>query len=346
MFTNTKIPAGPLRPDHPARVLALRSYGKTGEANQDQGRSRVCKPMTVLAMTGEIGSLGTDVAAGLAAKLGLKIIRSELVADSVAGRLGIKAKAFLRHMDGTASLIERWRIDRRKLVHYASEEIPRLAQQGNVLIKSWGAATPLRDLPQVISVRVCAPIDFRVRVLMHRFGIDAGTARAQIGRCDAARARTMNTYFNVEHEDARLYHLVVNTDRLSVQTCVKTIAELVESREFSDNAVVRSALADKLVEARISSAFAEHISVAMAPLGVSVSVTNGKVTLGGMSCSGGLRQRAETIAGTVAGALQIDNHIVSVPSRGRPSTSSAYNYDCLAHPRLWSETSASHVRVG
>jgi cytidylate kinase len=335
MFADTKIPAAPLRPDHVASVLALRSHWKTGEANQDQGRSRVCKPMTVLAMTGEIGSLGTDLAVGLAAKLGLKIIRSELVADSVAGRLGIKAKAFLRHMDGTASLIERWHIDRRKLAHYTSEEILRLAQQGNVLIKSWSAATLLRDLPQVISVRVCAPIDFRVRVLMHRFGIkDAGTARAQIERCDAARARTMNTYFNVEHEDARLYHLVVNTERLSVQTCVEIIAELVGSRPFSYNAAVQSALADKLVEARISSAFAEHIGVAMAPLGVSVSVTNGKVTLSGMSCSGGLRQWAETIAGTVAGALHIDNHIVSVPSHGRPSTSSACNYDCLARPRL------------
>jgi cytidylate kinase len=238
-------------------------------------------------------------------------------------------------MDGTASLVERWHIDRRKLVHYTAEEILRLAQQGNVLIKGWGAATLLRGLPQVISVRVCAPIDFRVRVLMNRFGIkDANTARAQIERSDAAWARTMNICFNVEHEDARLYHLVVNTERLSVQTCVKTIAELVESRQLSDNTAVRSALADKLVEARISSAFAEHISAAMAPLGVSVSVANGKVTLGGVSCSGGLRQRAETIACTIASALQIDNRIVSVPSRGRPSFTSAYNYDCVAHPRL------------
>jgi cytidylate kinase len=295
MFTDTKT-AGPLR--------------------------AVCKPMTVIAMTREIGSLGTDVAAGLTARLGLKIIRSELVADSVADRLGIKAKAFLRYMDGTASLIERWHIDRRKLVHYTAEEILRLAQQGNILIKSFGAAALLRGLPHVISVRVCAPLDFRVRVLMDRFAInDANAAREQIERSDAASARAMSIYFNGEHEDARLYHLVVNTERLSVQTCVKTIAELVESRQFSDAAAARSALADKLVEARISSAFAEHISAAMAPLGVSVSVANGKVTLDGMSCSGGLAKRAETIACTVAGVRQIDNRIVSVPSRGRPTNS-------------------------
>jgi cytidylate kinase len=218
----------------------------------------------------------------------------------------------------SASLVERWQIDRRKLVHYTAEEILSLAQQGNVLIKGWGAATLLRDLPQVISVRVCAPMDFRVRVLMGRLGsADAKAVREQIERYDAVRARTMTAYFNVEQEDARLYHIVLNTERLTIEACVKTIAELAESPRFRGRAAVRSALADKLLEAKIGSAFAEHISPGMAPLGLSVSVANGKVTLGGISCSGALRQRAETIAHTVAGAFQIDNRIVSVPSHGR-----------------------------
>jgi osmotically-inducible protein OsmY len=69
-------------------------------------------------------------------------------------------------------------------------------------------------------------------------------------------------------------------------------------------------------EAKISSALVEHISVAMAPLGVSVSVANGRVTLAGTTCSGSLRKQAEKIAHASAGMLQIDNRIVSVPTRG------------------------------
>ena len=273
--------------------------------------------MTVIAMTREIGSRGMEVAERVVSKLGLKIIRSETVADSVAKRLGIDAQAFLRYMDGTASLLERWRIDRHKLVHYTTEEILRLAQEGNVLIKGWGAATLLRDVPQVISVRVCASPDFRVRTLMHRFGTkDANAVWQQIERHDAARARTMAIFFNVEQEDARLYHVVVNTERLSVEACVNAIAGLAESRRPSPNRAVQSALADKLIEAKISSAFVDHIPPGMAPLGVSVSVANGKITLSGLSCSGDLRRRAETIAHTVASAFLIDNHIQSVPTRG------------------------------
>ena len=274
--------------------------------------------MTVIAMTREIGSRGMEVAGGVAARLGLKIIRSEIVADSVAERLGIEPSAFLRYMEGSASLFERWRINRRRLVHYAAEEILRVAQQGNVLIKGWGAATLLRDLPQVISVRVCAPMEFRVRVLMGRLGsADAKAVREEIERHDAIRVRTMSTYFNVEHEDARLYHVVLNTERLTIEACVKTIVQLAESPRFRGAMTVRSALADKLLETMIGSAMAEEISPTMAPLGVSVSVANGRITLRGISSNGALRRKAEVIAHTVAGAFPIDNRIVSVPSHGR-----------------------------
>ena len=49
--------------------------------------------MTVVAMTREIGSLGTEVAAGVAKRLGLEIVRSEVAANNVARRLGVAESA-------------------------------------------------------------------------------------------------------------------------------------------------------------------------------------------------------------------------------------------------------------
>jgi cytidylate kinase len=273
--------------------------------------------MTVIAMTREIGSFGMDVAAGLAATLRLKIIQSDTVANCIAERLGVNESAVLHYVNGSASLLDRWQIDRRRLFHYAAEEILRLAQQGNVLIKGWGVATLLRDLAGVISVRVCAPMDFRVRVLMDRLGTkDVDAVREQIKHYDAARARTMRAYFNVEQEDPRLYHIVLNTQRLSIESCVKTVSELAEGEQFQDQTAIQATLANKLVEAEISSALVEHISLAAAPLGVSVSVANGKVTLSGTTSSGSVRMTAERIAHDIAGVCHIDNRILSVPNRG------------------------------
>jgi cytidylate kinase len=287
--------------------------------------------MTVIAMTREMGSRGADVAAGIARELGLRVIHSKFVASQVAGRLGVEEAAILRYVAGAASLIERWLIDRRKLSSYTLEEILRLAQRGNVLIRGWGAATLLRDLPRVISVRVCAPMDFRVRVMMERLGAtDAEAIRGEIERYDAAHGRAMRGSFNVEQEDARLYHLVLNTDRLPVDACVGMVCELARHPRFRDHKKTRWALADKLLEAKISSALGDEIGPGMAPAGVTVSAADGRITLAGTSSSGRLRARAERVAASVAGVRAIDNRIVSVPTRG--SAFPPYRSPAGAHP--------------
>ena len=274
--------------------------------------------MTVVAMTRQPGCLGTEVAAGIAGRLGLKIIHSEIVANNVAERLGVEESTVLRYVDGSAALFERLAINKRKFSRYTAEEILTLAQQGGVLIRGWGAATLLRDMPHVISVRVCASMNFRVGVMMARSGsTNAKAVRDHLERVDAAQARAMWASFNVEQEDALLYHIVLNTDRLPVDACVNAVCELASHRRFRDPAMVRAELANKLLEAKVNSALTDEISVGAAPTGVTVSAANGRITLAGTSSSGALRGRAERIAHRVPGVRHIDNRIVSVPNRGR-----------------------------
>ncbi len=273
--------------------------------------------MTVIAMTRQRGCLGTEVANGIAGRLGLKIIHSEIVANNVAERLGVEESAVLRYVGGSASLFERLAINKRKLSRYTTEEILNIAQQGKVLIRGWGAATLLRDVPHVISVRVCASMNFRVRVMMERLGTrDAEAVRDELERFDAAQARSMRASFDVEQEDALFYHIVLNTERLPVDACVSAVCELARHKRFRDPVTVRSELADKLLEAKVNSALTEEIGIGIAPTGVRVSAANGRITLVGTSSSGALRGRAERIAHQVPGVRQIDNRIVSVPNRG------------------------------
>ena len=148
--------------------------------------------MPVIAMTREIGSLGTDVAAGVAQRLGLEIVRSEAAANHVARRLGVAVGAVTRYLEGSASLLERWQIDRRKLFKYAAEEILGIAQQGNVLIKGWGAATLLRDLPP--EVAILTAVSFTVAL---GFGIVAPVIPAfarQFGVSVAAAASVISVF--------------------------------------------------------------------------------------------------------------------------------------------------------
>jgi cytidylate kinase len=207
--------------------------------------------MTVIAMTRQLGCLGAEVANGIADRLGLETVYSEIVASNVAERLGVEEDTVLRYVEGSASLFERWAINRRKLSRYTTEEILSIAQHGNVLIRGWGAATLLRDMPHVISVRVCASMNFRTRMMMERLRTkDAEAVRHGLERFDAAHARALRASFDVEQEDPLLYHVVLNTDRLPVDACVNAVCQLLEHPRFRDRTTTRKALADKLLEAR------------------------------------------------------------------------------------------------
>jgi len=104
--------------------------------------------MTVIAMTREIGSHGLDISSAIARELGLRVINSEIVASRVASNLGVKESAVQRYLQGAASLLERWQIDKRELSRLTAEEIFGLAQQGDVLIRGWGVSALFRDVPQ------------------------------------------------------------------------------------------------------------------------------------------------------------------------------------------------------
>jgi hypothetical protein len=85
----------------------------------------------------------------------MDIVNSEIAVSNVAGSLGVEQSTVQRYLEGSASIFERWQIDKRKLSRFTSEQIFRLAQRGNVLIRGWGANALFRDIPQVISVRIC-----------------------------------------------------------------------------------------------------------------------------------------------------------------------------------------------
>jgi hypothetical protein len=89
--------------------------------------------MTVIAMTREIGSHGSEVAAGVAAELGLEIINSEIAVPHIAGSLGLEHSSVQRYVDGKATLFDRWQIDTRKLSQYSLDHILNLALLARII---------------------------------------------------------------------------------------------------------------------------------------------------------------------------------------------------------------------
>ena len=238
--------------------------------------------MTVITMTREMGTLGKDVALGLAETLDLRIVHHEIVEHDLAQRLGVQESTVHHYLEGAASLLERWKIDKQKLSRYTALEILEFAQQGHIIIRGWGATALLSDAPNVLHIRVCAPMAFRERVMMERLGLkDASIARREIERSDAAHSRVVQGSFGFDWENPLHYHSVLNTERVPVATCVRTVRLLADDPAFQETDATRSALKDKLIEWKIRSILAERYAAGAAISNIDVFVKDGAVILSG-----------------------------------------------------------------
>jgi cytidylate kinase len=266
--------------------------------------------MPVIAMTREMGSGGREIAERVAAKLGLTVVLHELVEHDLAEHMHVRESAIHNLLEGGATLRERWQVGAKRLARYTAEELLDLAARGNVLIRGWGACVVLRDAPQVARIRVCAPIEKRERAVMTRSGLsDLAGARREIERNDAAHRRVLQTAYGVDREDPRLYDMVLNTERMSVETGARLICALVDSPEFHQTEAALAALRDKALEAHVRMKLRERFIAGTGVSNVDATADGGRVVVTGVAIHEALAADAGKLAAEVAGVKEVVNHI-------------------------------------
>lgn len=269
--------------------------------------------MAIIAMTREMATLGRDVAAGLAERLGLDIVHHELVAQDIAERAGMPESEVQRFLGGEASLLSRWRVNKARMSRYTAEEILELAVKGNVLIRGWGATYLLRNVPHVVCVRICAPMADRERVLMQRLGItDRATARREIERNDAAHNGTMQRLFGIDWTDPALYALVLNTARIPIADCVEHIVNVAGSPAFQETAQSRMALSDQLILSKVHSALDRRFGSSATALGLDAEVEAGKVVLKGALSDQRLIAETVRLMHSISGVQAVESRIAHI----------------------------------
>lgn len=263
--------------------------------------------MPVIAMTQEMGSLAKDVAVRLSEKLGLSVMRHEVI-EHVADRMQVPQSLIGRLREGKAGLVERFTTDRRSLALYTAEELYALADRGNVVLRGWGATCLLRPVPHVVCVRVTRSLPKRIEWLMGDLGTeDAEFAEAEIRRSDAAHASRMHDQFGVNWGDPVLYDLVLNTDRLSVDSCVEQIASLVHRPEFAETPASRAFLTDMTLKARVRAALKEDDTTR--DIRITIEANQGRITLRGIVVNAAEHKMAETVVRAVTGVTDVDNQL-------------------------------------
>ena len=263
--------------------------------------------MPVIALTQGMGSLAQDIAEQLAAELSLSTLQHEL-AERVAEKMHVSKSLINRLRGGKAGTLERLRTDRQAIALYTAEEVLEAAAKGNVVIRGWGSTQILRQVPHIPCIRVMRPFEQRVQWLMKELDTDdQDLAEAEIRRSDHANASRMHEQFGVQWNEPVLFDMVLNTDRLSVDTCVQQIKSLLARPEFAETPQSRALLQGMALSARVRAALRAHEETD--GVDITIDCLDGRATLRGIVADANEKAAAVHVSSGVPGVTSVDDQL-------------------------------------
>lgn len=183
--------------------------------------------MAIITISRQNGSLGEDIAASLAARLGTGVISRGYALENFYGaiapgtldRLNESAKFFLSPLPGSQRtyadiLVERVRT------------LASLNDNNDLVLLGLGGSVILSGHPSAIHVRITASEETRIKTIMRKYRITDAEARDVLTIGDRKHKRFVMTLFGKDVTSPELYDLILNTDRLTVDECVDAVIEL------------------------------------------------------------------------------------------------------------------------
>lgn len=116
------------------------------------------------------------------------------------------------------------------LVRKTSETILHLAELGNVIIVGRGSTVVTAKLPHMVHVRLIGSLEQRIQKMQEFERLDKAGAARRVHDEDLGRVRYMRKHFERDIDDPLLYHLVINTDLVSLEDAARVIGDYALNR--------------------------------------------------------------------------------------------------------------------
>jgi cytidylate kinase len=180
--------------------------------------------MNVVTISRQLGSLGFEIAQSLAEQLGYRLVWRELI-NQAAIRAGAPEVALA--MIDELNLLGICPSPEKCQAYFEAVEkvLHELADQGEVVIVGRGGQLVLRGHPQVLHVRIVAPLEVRVDRVAASKSVSPKAALAQIKASDRTRRLYFQKFYQADWDEPTLYDLILNTGRIPPDAAVEMIRQ-------------------------------------------------------------------------------------------------------------------------
>ena len=204
--------------------------------------------MAVITISKEFVTESEKVASLAAQRLGYEYIGKNLIAE-IAKELNIsesEAEIFrktsqsriLRLVDRyTCSIVqkvvdrEHGCLDDKNYYETTKNLVEKSYDAGDVIILGWGGQCILRNKPNTLHVRLTKDAEAKINEIMQNRNLDHKAAKDFIEREEEDLRAYIKQYFNEDWNDARLYDLIIDMGKNTVEQAVDKICDNVKHKK-------------------------------------------------------------------------------------------------------------------
>ena len=255
--------------------------------------------MSIISVSRGTKSGGLELTDRLSEKLGYSTLsREEVIAES-ARKFNVMEEFLEVKLDKTPSLWERFTNEYQRHICFIKCALLQAARQDNVIYHGHAGQFLLKGLPNVLKLRIEAPLEYRVRSVMTELNYNHNQAVGYIEKVDDERRRWVKMVYNQNWCDPSLYDMCVNLQNMSMENICDVVAMVIEHEDFRSSENTMKRLNNAALQCDVEAALTSDDKIWNSGHQVSVTARDGMVSLKGTVKTEKLKDLIEDTASRV-----------------------------------------------
>jgi cytidylate kinase len=183
--------------------------------------------MAAITISRQLGSLGCEIAHAVKDQLGYRIVWRELINQAALKACAPEMALAVIDELGFLGLSPSSK-NTRAYIEAVKHVVLELADEGKVVIVGRAGQAILHRRPDILHVRIIAPVELRAQRIAQRQSISIEGASAQVVASDRSRRSFLKRFYKLDWDQPSLYDLIINTERIGPASAAGLICKALE----------------------------------------------------------------------------------------------------------------------
>jgi cytidylate kinase len=221
--------------------------------------------MSVIVISKGSYSHGNEVAAKIAQRLDLKCISRDILLGA-SKKFNVAELRLTRAIEDSPSFLEKYTFGREKYIKYIKAAILNELAKGKIIYHGFAGHFFVRDISHVLKVRIIADMEERIAYMMKRENASKQDAVELVKKVDEERTKWSLKLYGMDNWDSRLYDLVINIGKVTLDHAVDLVCQTVQLKAFQPTAESQKQIEQRARDALLEAEDVNNISPFFEPM--------------------------------------------------------------------------------